>query len=172
MTNLSNKDKTRLCLIICLGSINIEQNYSILSNTALRFENLTKTNCYNNLKKQSQSFYIKSLSTLRNILDSSNQRYEKNKIISILKHYSSKKRYSNLEFNSIFSKYIDRFTYKYIKYYKYNFINQDYKKNKSINKISLIYLYLLYKTLQTNKKFYIYKHLKLKRYKLKTKLKF
>lgn len=171
MNNLSNKDRTRLCLIICLESINIDNN-NIFSSTNKEFKNLTNKNYYNNVKIQNQSYYKKSLSTMQNILNSSKNRYRTDKMISILQYYSNKKKYSNIKFNSIFPKYIDRFAYKYTKYYKYNFINKDYKKNKSMKNISLIYIYLLYKTLHTNKKFYIYKDLNLQIDKLKPNFKF
>lgn len=116
--------------------------------------------------------YTKSLYTIQNILNNTKEKDKKNKIIYILKYYTNKKRYSNNKLNSIFSKYIDRFTYKYIKYYKYNAINKEYKKYNKRNNLSLIYLYLLYKTLKTNKKFYIYKHLKLQINELKNNFKF
>jgi len=158
MNNFSNIDLTRLCLIICLESINIDKTNKILRNINQEFKNSNTFFPYNDLKKQSQPSDKKSLSNIQNILTVINKKDAKNKIIHILEYYSRANRYSKNKSNSIFFKYIDRFTYKYIKYYK---------KNNKLGNISLIYLYLLYKTLKTNKTFYIYKHLKIQIDKLK-----
>jgi len=160
MNNFSNIDTTRLCLIICLESINIENKNNILSNTSGKFKNFNTTNNKNDLKRRSLSSYIKRLSNMHSLLNNTKKRDQKDKIISILQCYSRKNRCTNNKLDSIFDKYIDRFNYKYIKYYKRNFINNYCKNNKNSNSISLIYLYILYKTLKTNNKFYIYKHLK------------
>jgi len=157
MKNFLTRDTTRFCLIICLESINIDKKNEILDNIHQEFKNSKAILSKNKLKKQKKLYCEQSLYTMHKILNSTKKKDRKNKIINLLQHYSNKKRCFNNHLNIIFSKYIDKFTYKYIKYHKYNFINKYY----NVNNLSLIYMYLLYKTLNTNKKFYIYKNLNL-----------
>jgi len=96
MDYFSNKYTIRFCFIISLESINIEKNHNILSSNTQEFKNSINTDFYNYVKKQNQLCQIKSLSTMQNILNRTKKRDEKDKIISILKYYSSKNRYSCL----------------------------------------------------------------------------
>lgn len=52
MTNFSSIDKTRLCLIICLESINIDKKNKILTNTNKEFTNSKTIFSSNDLKKK------------------------------------------------------------------------------------------------------------------------
>jgi len=88
MIHYSNINKTKLYLLICLESIKIENNNKIFYNTYKEFKNSTNINYYNNLSKRSKLSHIKNLSLINKILNKTQNKYEKIKIISILKYYS------------------------------------------------------------------------------------
>lgn len=84
---------------------------------------------------------------------------EKNRIQYIITNYSV---YQKIKYNVLTHKYIDKFIYEYIKYHKYflsKFINLNMTEWKSIKVIALVYVYTIYKLVNTKNPFFIFFHL-------------
>lgn len=147
MFHLSNINIKILGLIICLKSINLEYRFDPIHNM---------NNIHQYLNSNHSFYYIKTLYLIQKTIDNIKNTSLKKYIHLILEYYSRHKIYFHETKNFLLFQYIKKFTYKYKKNYNLNYINKNYTKY-NMNKYALVFLYLLYKILKTNKSLYIYK---------------
>lgn len=139
---------------ICLKSLSINSRNKLFYTAQ---KNSYKGNGINDI---SQAIYLTDLWQIWNINNSTSN--QKQKIISILRHYSKNhwgvKKVEDMKIR----KYIRRFQYKYHKNHKYRFKHDRHKElsNHKTDKIPIAAIYIIYKIMLAESKLSIYKKFK------------